>query len=83
MAKEKKKKAKSESLPDLETKPWIQMKTGLTLITITSIVMAVLTAIQAAPVKGWAEGIMWGVIFGALIWVIFFGLVFINRFLRR
>jgi len=83
MAKDGKAKAKNESPPGLESKPWIQMKTGLIIITITSVGMGVLTAIQAIPLKGWAEGILWGFLFGALIWAIFFGLIFINRLLRR
>jgi hypothetical protein len=45
--------------------------------------MAVLTAIQVVPVKGWLEGILWGLLFGVLIWAIFLGLIFTNRFLRR
>jgi ABC-type antimicrobial peptide transport system permease subunit len=67
----------------LEAKPWISMRSGIIIISITSIVMAVLTAIQAIPIKGWVEGILWGVVFGAFIWALFFGMIFINRFLRR
>ena len=59
------------------------MRNGTIIITFTSIGMAVLTAIQVIPVKGWLEGILWGLLFGGLIWVIFFGMIFINRFLKR
>ena len=72
--------AKKSSLP---TEPWISMRRGLIVITITSIAMAVLTAWEVIPVKGWMEGILWGLLFGALIWVIFFGMIFFNRFIRR
>lgn len=59
------------------------MRTGIIIISIASIGMAVLTAIQAIAVKGWVEGILWGIGFGAFIWALFFGMVFINRLLRR
>jgi len=71
---------KSGSLP---AEPWISMRRGLIIITITSIAMAVLTAWEVIPIKGWMEGILWGLLFGALIWVIFFGMIFFNRFIRR
>ncbi len=65
------------------TGPWITMQSGIIIITIASIGMAVLTAIQVIPIKGWLEGILWGLLYGGLIWAIFFGFMFINRFLRR
>jgi len=43
----------------------------------------VLTGMQVVPAKGWGEGILWSLLFGGLIWAIFFGLFFVNRFLRR
>jgi hypothetical protein len=45
--------------------------------------MVVLTARQVIPSKGWLEGILWGLLFGALICAIFFGNLLITRFLRR
>ena len=77
--KQKKKNAKQE----LPTGPWIKMRTGLIIIAITSVFMAVLTAWQAIAIKGLWEGILWGLLFGIFIWVIFLGLLLFNRFLRR
>jgi len=83
----KKKKMSSDKQSNqkdkLRMEPWISMRSGVIIIAITSIGMAVLTAIQAVPAMGWVEGILWGLLFGALIWVIFFGMNFLNRFLRR
>ena len=59
------------------------MRSGLIIMAITSVAMAVLTAWQVIPLKGWVEGILWGLLFGALIWAIFFGNILINRFLRK
>ena len=66
-----------------EAQPWISMRSGVIVIAITSVGLAVLTAIQAVPVLGWVEGLLWSVLFGALIWIIFFGMNFINRLFRR
>ena len=59
------------------------MRSGVKIIAFTSIAMAVLTAWQVIPSKGWLEGILWGLLFGILIWAIFFGNILLNRFLRK
>ncbi len=85
MTKDKKisnrKQSKQKNAPEVE--PWISMRSGLIIITLTSIGMAVLTGIQTVPALGWGEGLWWSTLFGALIWIIFFGMNFVNRFLRR
>jgi hypothetical protein len=78
----KKQPASKSDLGDL-TKPWISMRSGLILIAIASVAMAVLTAWQVVPTKGLWEGILWGLLFGGLIWVIFFGNLLITKFFRR
>ena len=85
MTKKKKPQAgeQSKSTQVLPSEPWISMRSGSIIITFTSIGMAVLTAIQVIPVKGWLEGILWGLLYGGMIWVIFFGLIYVNRFLKR
>ncbi|HSK86965.1 MAG TPA: hypothetical protein VK880_01310 [Anaerolineales bacterium] len=79
--KSKKTKVQKEVKPS--NQPWIPMRSGLIIMAITSVAMAVLTAWQVIPLKGWVEGILWGLLFGALIWAIFFGNILINRFLRK
>jgi hypothetical protein len=81
--KKNKQKAKDQDVVKSLSQPWISMKTGLKIITVTSIAMAVLTAWQVIPSRGWLEGILWGLLFGALIWAVFFGNILITRFLRR
>jgi hypothetical protein len=73
-------KKEKEQFP-LKNKPWIQMKTGLIIITIVSIGMAILTAIQVIPSKGVLQGILWGILFGGIIWAIFWGYYLIRRVL--
>jgi len=85
MAKKKKnkQKIKEEEIEKSLSQPWISMRSGLKIMTVTSIAMAVLTAWQVVPSKGWLEGILWGLLFGALVWAIFFGNILITRFLHR
>jgi hypothetical protein len=61
----------------------MSMRTGLIVITITSIGMAVLTTIQAWDTRPPLEAIFWGIVFGGLIWAIFFGMLFFNRLMGR
>ena len=74
------KKQKKET--DL-SEPWISMKSGVAIISITSVLMAIMTAIEAIPTKGWIEGILWSLLFGLLIWAIFFVIIFFNKLLKR
>ena len=85
MAKKKKnkQKAKEQDVEKSLSQPWISMKSGLKIMVVTSVAMAVLTAWQVIPSKGWLEGILWGLLFGALVWAVFFGNLLITRFLRR
>lgn len=85
MAKKKKKKQKSieQDIEESLNQPWISMRKGVYIIAVTSVLMAVLTAWQTIPSKGWLEGILWGLFFGGLIWAVFFGNILINRFLRK
>ncbi len=59
------------------------MRSGIITIAITSVILAVLIAWQVIPSRGWLEGILWGLLFGALIWAVFFGNLLINKFLRK
>jgi uncharacterized membrane protein len=81
--KQKNKKKQSNQKSELRAEPWISMRSGIIIIAITSLGMTVLTAFQAVPILGWVEGLLWSVLFGALVWIVFLGMNFINRFLRR
>jgi len=79
----KSKKPKDQKEGKQTVQPWISMRSGLITMAITSVALAVLTAWQVIPSRGWVEGILWGLLFGALIWAIFFGNILINRFLKK
>lgn len=85
MAKPSKEEKKSGKKQEAQPIPgaWIKMRTGILLISVLSLAMAVLTAWQAVPLKGWLEGILWGVFFGGSIWVIFLVFLLYGRLFRR
>ncbi len=80
MAKNKKSSAKT---PTPVAGAWLSIKSGIILISITSLLMAGLTAFEAVPAKGWSEGLLLSLLFGVMIWGVFFFMLFINRILRR
>jgi hypothetical protein len=75
--KQKEKKQTTGQIP-LNT-PWVSMKAGIIVISITSIAMAALTAWEAIPVKGVIQGLLYGIFFGGLIWIIFLGFILFRR----
>jgi hypothetical protein len=79
-SKQKDKKQTTEQIP-LNT-PWIPMRAGIIVITITSIAMAVLTAWEVIPVKGVTQGLLYGIFFGGLIWIIFLGFILFRRLIH-
>ena len=76
------KEKKPATEPTLPNIPWIKMKTGVIIIAITSIGMAVLTAWQAIPAIGVSQGILYGLFFGGFICVIFLGFLLFRRFIH-
>jgi len=82
--KKSQKTKQSKAMPVLPpAQPWISMRNAIIVISFTSVGMAVLTGIQVVPAKGWGEGLLWSLLFGGMIWAIFFGLFFVNKILRR
>jgi len=50
---------------------------------LASLVLAAVIASQVIPSTGWLEGIGWGLLFVGMIWVIFFGNLWITKKLRK
>jgi hypothetical protein len=63
--------------------PLVSKRTALIIIAIISAAIAVLTAWQMIPSKGAVEGILWGLLYGALVWIMFFGNILIKRLSRK
>lgn len=66
----KKKKASNQPEPTLSNDPWIEKRTGITLIVMVSIALAVFVIWQLYPVIG-PESILWGLGFSGGIWAVF------------
>ena len=68
-------KKKEEINMDDIGKPWIKRQTGFLLITIISIGIMLLVAVQIIMGSGdWGRGLFWGFLFGGSIWIVFFGM---------
>lgn len=65
------------------TEPWISMRTGLIVVSVMSIGMMAMTGYYTISALGWKEGLVWTLGFGAAIWVVFFGFLYFNRFVRN
>ena len=86
MSKYNKKKKQQKSKQQAHTtppQPWIAMKTGLRVVAVASVAMAVLTAWQAIPALGVGEGILWGLVYGGMVWLVFWGYYLFHKFIRR
>ncbi len=81
MSKRSPKKQPPTETPQLG--PWIQMRTGLIIIAITSVAMFVLTTMQVWEYMSPLEAIFWGFFYAALVWAAFLGMIFISRLLGR
>jgi hypothetical protein len=74
-------KKQEEELPF--NKPWVSMRGGIILMAIVSVALAIFIASQVIPSTGWLEGIGWGLLFGGMLWAIFFGNLWITKKLRK
>jgi uncharacterized membrane-anchored protein len=68
---------------DSASQPWMSMRTGMILMGIVSLGMAALTAYNAIPSVGIWEGILWGLVFGGSLWLIFLIALLFHRLMRR
>lgn len=85
MGKKARKKAEARQNPtesDLFA-PWISMRSGLIVMGIVSLGLAVWTAYQASFTNSLINSILWGILFGGSLWLVFFGFMLFNRFLRK
>lgn len=62
---------------------WISMRTGMIAISIVSLGMFAWTAYQFIPALGIWEGILWAIIAGGSLWLIFLVMLLFHRFMRR
>jgi hypothetical protein len=72
-----------EKTPAAFPRSWIPMSKGIRIITIVSLALGIWTSYNTVRALGWAEGLMWGFIFGGSIWLVFFLVFSVNRIFKR
>lgn len=70
MANKSKKKTKKQQQVAPANGPWIEKRTGITLIVMLSVALALFVIWQLYPVIG-PESILWGLGFAAALWGVF------------
>lgn len=82
MSKKNKNKGKSNS--EFERKPWIEKIKGLKIIIVVSLSLALWIGFQIIRAEGnWGKGILWGLIFGATVPLVYFGMNAFHKFLNK
>ncbi len=80
--KNKTNKKEETNFEDLK-KPWIQQRTGLRLIIGISVGLMLLVAAQIIIGTGdWGKGILYGLLFGGSIWLVFYGMNWFHTLFR-
>lgn len=60
---------------EIQRKPWIPWNTGLVVMTVVSIALALWVVWQViATEDNIGKGIFWGLVFGGSTWLVFFGM---------
>ena len=62
---------------------WIPIRTGMIAICIVSLGMAAWTAYQTIPAIGIWEGLLYALIAGGSLWLVFLVALLFHRFMRR
>ncbi|MDX1436876.1 MAG: hypothetical protein R3335_08700 [Anaerolineales bacterium] len=83
MAKKGKNRAKKQDADAYVNEPWISQRSGKIIITVLSTGLAVWMTWQITPALGLAEAALWGIGFGASIWLIFLGMQYFQKWIRR
>jgi fructose-specific phosphotransferase system IIC component len=65
------------------SKSWLSMRTGLIIMGLVSLAFAGFVAWNYVESAGLFKAILIGLLFAAILWAIFIGNFYFNRFLRR
>ena len=67
-----------------ERKPWIEKAKGMRVIIIAGLALAVLVAYQIIQGSGnWGQGILWGLIFGGSVFLVYFGMMAFHKWVNK
>lgn len=82
------KKEQSDQSPEagkekpVVNEPWLSQSTGLRTMAVVSLMLAAFMTWQLQESEGLGRAILWGLGFGAAIWLVFLGSLAFNRWLR-
>ena len=55
--------------------PWLQKRSAMIAISVVSVALMVLVAWNIIKGSGdWGQGLLWGFVFGASVWVVYYGM---------
>jgi predicted cobalt transporter CbtA len=79
-----KKEQEKNSEEIFERKPWIEKAKGMRVIIIAGLALAVLVAYQIIQGSGnWGQGILWGLIFGGSVFLVYFGMMAFHKWVNK
>ncbi|MCA9970817.1 MAG: hypothetical protein KC425_11415 [Anaerolineales bacterium] len=81
-AKRARQKKREPEQPLPLTAPWISQNRGMQAMILLSLVLAGFMAWQLHPTEGWGRAILWGLGFGAAIWLVFGASLAFNYWMR-
>lgn len=64
------------------TEPWLSKRTGLIVMALISLGLAVMVGWQVYPALGLGEALLWAAGFGVSVWVVFVAFYFFNTWIR-
>lgn len=76
------KPAEKKPAPNIN-EPWLNARTGLTIIILFGLGFAAFVTWQLAPSQGLGSALLWGLGFGAAFWVVFGLALAFNTWVRR
>ena len=78
------KKKKDQSKNELEQKRWIERIKGLRIIIVVSLSLGLWVGFQIIRAEGnWGKGILWGLIFGGSVALVYFGMNAFHKFMKK
>lgn len=63
--------------------PWLGQRTGLLIMGLASLVLAVLVVWETQSAVGMGQALIWGIGFGLSLWAVFLLFYVFNRWIRR
>jgi hypothetical protein len=62
--------------------PWIKGRTGVLIIAVLSVILAIFTGVNVYKMLGLGQAILWGIGSAVGLWIMFGGLYLFNRLFR-